>query len=224
MSKLFCINTITNFKDIIFDPFGKPFMEKNPDIEIFNIVDDTLLKETIANKGVTSSVLRRMFNYMTAACESGADCVMGTCTSVNAAAKYLRPLSPVPYLNIDEPVAREAVKAGKRIGVIATLPTSPGAIIRLMEENAAEMGKSISITTKIADGAFDVLCAGNRPKHDEMVNECLYALQKEVDIIVFAQISISLLKHEPVSVPLFKIGNSGYEEAKRLIEERRAQK
>jgi len=224
MSKLFCINTITNFKDIIFDPFGKPFMEKNPDIEIFNIMDDTLLKETIANKGITSSALRRMFNYMTAACEAGADCVMGTCTSVNAAAKYLRPLSPVPYLNIDEPVAREAVKAGKRIGVLATLPTSPGAIIRLMEENAAEMGKSISITTKIADGAFDVLCAGNRAKHDEMLNECLYSLQKEVDIIVFAQISMSLLKHEPVSVPLFKIGNSGYEEAKRLIEERKSKK
>ncbi len=224
MSKLFCINTITNFKDIIFDPFGKPFMEKNPDIEIFNIMDDTLLKETIANKGITSSVLRRMFNYMTAACEAGADCVMGTCTSVNAAAKYLRPLSPVPYLNIDEPVAREAVKAGKRIGVLATLPTSPGAIIRLMEENAAELGKNISITTKVADGAFDVLCAGNRAKHDEMVNECLYSLQKEVDIIVFAQISMSLLKHESVGVPLFKIGNSGYEEAKRMIEERKANK
>ncbi len=220
MGKLFCINTISNFKDIIFDPFGKPFMEANPDVEIFNIVDDTLLRETVANGGVTGSTLRRVYNYATAAVEAGADCIMGTCTSVNAAAKYLRPLLPVPYMNIDEPVAREAVKAGTRIGVLATLPTSPKAIIRLLEESAAANGKELSITTRVAQGAFDVLCSGDRAKHDEMVNENLYALAKEVDIVVFAQISMSLLRHEPVAVPVFKIGESGYLEAKRLMDER----
>lgn len=220
MGKLFCINTISNYKDIIFDPFGKPFMEANPGLEIYNIMDDTLLKETVANGGVTPSVLRRIYSYMTAAVESGADCIMGTCTSVNAAAKYLRPLSPVPYMNIDEPVARAAVEAGGKIGVLATLPTSPRAIIRLLEENAAEMGKKLEITTRVAAGAFDVLCSGDRAKHDEMVNENLYALAKEVDIIVFAQISMSLLKHEAVKVPVFKIGASGYAEAKRLMDEK----
>lgn len=219
MGKLFCINTISNYKDIIFDPFGKPFMDSHPGLEIFNIVDDTLLKETVANGGVTGSVLRRINSYMTAAVEAGADCIMGTCTSVNAAAKYLRPLSPVPYLNIDEPVAKEAVKAGARIGVLATLPTSPRAIIRLLEEEALAIGKKITITTRVAEGAFDVLCSGDRSKHDEMVNANLYSLAKEVDIIVFAQISMSLLKHEPVAVPVFKIGASGYAEALRLMDE-----
>ncbi len=217
MSKLFLLNTITNFKEIIYDPFGKPFAEANPDIEVFNIMDDTLLKETQVAGGITKSVMRRMYNYTMQAVECGADCVMGTCTSVNMAAKYIRPLAPIPVINIDEPLAREAVKAGKKIGVLATLPTSPGAIIRLLEENAKEQGKEIEIVTKVAEGAFDVLCAGDRAKHDEMICENLYTLAKEVDIIVFAQISMSLLKHDPVDVPIFKIGESGFAEAKRLI-------
>ena len=217
MKKLFLLNTITNFKDIIFDLHAAPFQAENPDIEIFNIMDDTLLKETVANGGITPKVIRRMYNYTMQAIECGADCVMGTCTSVNAAAKYIRPLVDIPVLNIDEPLAREAVKAGKKIGVLATLPTSPGAIIRLMNENAAEQGLNIEIVTKVAEGAFDVLCAGDRAKHDEMINENLYSLAKEVDAIVFAQISMSMLKHDPVDVPLFKIGKSGFEEAKRLM-------
>ncbi|MGL5722518.1 MAG: aspartate/glutamate racemase family protein [Brevinema sp.] len=217
MKKLFLLNTITNFKDIIFDPFGKPFMEENPDIEVYNIVDDTLLKETVARGGVTDSVIRRMYNYTMQAIESGADCVMGTCTSVNMAAKYIRPLSPIPVLNIDEPLAKEAVRSAKKIGVLATLPTSPTAIIRLLNENAHEMKKDIEIVPLVADGAFDILCTGDRAKHDEMVNENLYKLSKEVDAVVFAQISMSLLKHEPVDCPIFKIGKSGFEEAKRLI-------
>lgn len=219
MSKLFLLNTISNYKDIIYDPFGKPFAEANPDIEVFNIMDDTLLKETQVEGKITKAVIRRMYNYAMQAVECGADCVMGTCTSVNMAAKYIRPLLPVPMINIDEPLAREAVKAGKKIGVLATLPTSPGAIIRLLEENAKEMGKEIEIVTRVAEGAFDVLCSGDRAKHDEMVCANLYELAKEVDIIVFAQISMSLLKHDPVDVPLFKIGESGFAEAKRLIEE-----
>lgn len=217
MKKLFLLHTITNFKDIIFDPFAKLFIEENPDIEVYNIMDDTLLKETMSSGGITTSVIRRLYNYTMQAVESGADCVMVTCTSVNMAAKHIRALAPIPVLNIDEPLAREAVKAGKKIGVLATLPTSPSAMIRLLEENARESKKDIEITTMVAEGAFDVLCSGDRAKHDIMVNENLYKLSKEVDIIVFAQISMSLLVHDKVDCPIFKIGKSGFEEAKKLI-------
>ena len=40
---LYTINTVNNFMDIIFNPFGKPFANANPDIEVYNIMDDSLL-------------------------------------------------------------------------------------------------------------------------------------------------------------------------------------
>ena len=214
---LYTINTVNNFMDIIFNPFGKPFAEANPDIEVYNIMDDSLLVDTRKYSGMTPIIASRMLNYAKAAEASGADGVICTCTSVNHATKMIRPLLNIPMINIEEPVAEMAAKSGKRIGVMGTIPTSPGAISWEIEEKAAEMGKEIEIVPVVVDGAFDVLCAGDRDKHDEMVCEALYKLSKEVDCIAFAQISMSLLKHEPVDVPLFKIGASGFDKIKELM-------
>lgn len=214
---LYTINTVNNFMDIIFNPFGKPFAEANPDIEVYNIMDDSLLVDTRKYNGMTPTIASRMLNYAKAAEASGADGVICTCTSVNHATKMIRPLLNIPVINIEEPVAEMAAKSGKRIGVMGTIPTSPGAISWEIEEKAAEMGKEIEIVPVVVDGAFDVLCAGDRDKHDEMVCEALYKLSKEVDCIAFAQISMSLLKHEPVDVPLFKIGASGFDKIKELM-------
>ena len=214
---LYTINTVNNFMDIIFNPFGKPFAEENSDIEVYNIMDDSLLVDTRRYNGMTPVIASRMLNYAKAAESSGADGVICTCTSVNHATKMIRPLLNIPMINIEEPVAEMAARSGKRIGVMGTIPTSPGAISWEIEEKAAEMGKEIEIVPVVVDGAFDVLCAGDREKHDEMVCEALYKLSKEVDCIAFAQISMSLLKHEPVDVPLFKIGASGFDKIKELM-------
>ncbi len=214
---LYTINTVNNFMDIIFNPFGKPFAEENSDIEVYNIMDDSLLVDTRRYNGMTPVIASRMLNYAKAAEASGADGVICTCTSVNHATKMIRPLLNIPMINIEEPVAEMAAKSGKRIGVMGTIPTSPGAISWEIEEKAAELGKEIEIVPVVVDGAFDVLCTGDRDKHDEMVCEALYKLSKEVDCIAFAQISMSLLKHEPVDVPLFKIGASGFDKIKELM-------
>ncbi len=78
-----------------------------------------------------------------------------------------------------------------KIGVLATLPTSPKGTCRLLNEEAAAQKKDIEIVTSVAEGAFDALVAGDVKKHDEMVTEALFKLAKEVDVITFAQISMS---------------------------------
>ena len=204
------------FLDVIYNPFIKPFKQDNPEIKINNIVDDSLLNDTRDYGGMTTVIANRVFNYAKAAEVSGADGVLVTCTSVNKATKMIRPLLTIPILNIEEPVAEMAVRDGKRIGVLATLTTSPKAISDVIREKACEAGKDIEIVERVADGAFDALRAGDRKKHDEMVCKALYELAEEVDVIAFAQISMSLLKHEPVKIPLHKIGISGLERMKEL--------
>ena len=210
MKKLYTINTVNNFMDLIFKPFGVPFAENNKDIEIFNIMDDSLLKETLAKGGVTSQICNRMLFYAQAAQTSGADGILVTCTSVNEATKHIRRFLNIPILNIEEPVAEMAVLNGQRIGIMGTIPTSPGAIGRVIKEKADGLNKEVEIVNVVVDGAFTVLCSGDRKKHDEMVCEALYRLSKKVDVIAFAQISMSLLQHEPIDIPLYKIGTSGF--------------
>ena len=103
--------------------------------------------------------------------------------------------------------------------MLGTLPTSPGAISRVIQEKADEIGKKIEIIPAIADGAFDILREGNRAKHDDLVRAKVKELAKEVDVIAFAQISMALIdvNENEVGVPVYKIGNSGLEKMKRLM-------
>lgn len=221
MKKLYTINTneAPVFLDVIYNPFLAKFKEENPDIEVINIIDDSLLNDTRKYDGMTPVIATRMLNYARAAEASGADGVLVTCTSVNQATKYIRPLLTIPILNIEEPVAEMCVQNGTRIGVLGTLPTSPGAISRVIQEKADEIGKKIEIIPAIADGAFDILREGNRAKHDDLVRAKVKELAKEVDVIAFAQISMALIdvNENEVGVPVYKIGNSGLEKMKRLM-------
>lgn len=216
--KLCLIHTINKFMDIIYNPFAKPFLEENPDVEIFNIMDDSLLAETLKEGQINNAIAGRILNYVYSASRAGADAAMITCTSVNEAAKYARRFSEIPVFNIDEPVARMTVDAGTRIGVLATLPTSPKATMRLLDEEALQKGKKIEMIPRVVEGAFDILISGDRKRHDEMVAQALYKLAEEVDVITFAQISMSLVPHEDCGKPIFKIGRSGFEEARRILD------
>lgn len=204
---------------MIYEPFAKPFEEKHPDIKIYNIMDDSLLEETRIYDGMTPAIASRMLNYAKAAEASGASGVLVTCTSVNQATKYIRPLLNIPILNIEEPVAELAVENGTRIGILGTLPTSPAAIGRVIREKAREMGKAVALEPVVVDGAFDVLCSGDVERHDAMVCEALEGLAKRVDVIAFAQISMSLINIPKVDVPVYMIGQTGFDKILAMMEE-----
>ena len=191
MKKLYTVNTVNNFMGMIYDPFAKPFEEKHPDLKIYNIMDDSLLEETRIYDGMTPAIASRMLNYAKAAEASGASGVLVTCTSVNQATKYIRPLLNIPILNIEEPVAELAVENGTRIGILGTLPTSPAAIGRVIREKAREMGKAVA----------------------------LEGLAKRVDVIAFAQISMSLINIPKVDVPVYMIGQTGFDKILAMMEE-----
>lgn len=222
MRKLYTINTVNNFMEMIYTPFAKPFEEKNQDFKIYNIMDDSLLADTRTYDGMTPTIASRMLHYAKAAEDSGAEGIIVTCTSVNQATKYIKPLLNIPIINIEEPVAEMAVENGRKIGILATLPTSPAAIGRVIQEKAAELGKEVELVNRVAEGAFDILCEGDREKHDEMVREELYKLAQEVDVIAFAQISMSLIRFDKtkVPVPVYMIGESGFEKIRNMMEDR----
>lgn len=217
MKTLALLHTIANWQSLIYEPFAVPFSAEHPDVRIINLMDDSLLQETTAAGKPTPAVIRRIGRMVEAAADAGADAAMVTCTSVNAAARILRPMARIPLFNIDEPNAEQAVRGGGKIGIIATLPTSPPATAALLQAIASEQGKTIEVKTVVVEGAFAILSAGDRAKHDALVCEKLYQLQNEVDAIVFAQVSMGKVMHTPLKVPVFKIGKSGFDRAAILL-------
>lgn len=162
-----------------------------PGVNVFNIVDDSLIKSVIANGEMNTLTARRVVDYVGSAEAAGADYIMVTCSSIGAAVETAATLTKVPVLRVDQPMADLAVQTGKRIGVIATLPTTLGPTSDLVKRRAAIAGKEIELTSKLCDGAFEALMSGNAALHDEMVAKALKELSFDVDVILLAQASMA---------------------------------
>ncbi len=171
--------------------FQKLCSEYLPDVNVFNIVDDSLIKDVIARNELTKLTSRRVVGHVSSAEAAGADLILVTCSSIGAAIEAAADLTAVPVLRVDQPMADLAVQTGRRIGVIATLPTTLGPTSDLVKRRAAIAGKDIELTSVLCEGAFEALMGGSPEKHDETVAKALIALSTEVDVIVLAQASMS---------------------------------
>ena len=162
-----------------------------PGVQTFNIVDDSLIKNVIKCGELTPDTARRVVNYVASADAAGADYILVTCSSIGAAVEASAALTKVPVLRVDQPMADKAVQIGKKIGVIATLPTTLGPTSDLVKRRAAVAGKEIELTSVLCEGAFEALMSGDAAKHDEMVASALKTLSQQVDVILLAQASMA---------------------------------
>lgn len=162
-----------------------------PDVAVFNIVDDSLIKDVIKKNELTKVTAKRVVDHISSAAVAGADFILVTCSSIGAAIEAAAELTPVPVLRVDQPMADLAVATGQKIGVIATLPTTLGPTSDLVKRRAAIAGKEIELTAVLCEGAFEALMSGDAAKHDESVSKALIELSKKVDVIVLAQASMS---------------------------------
>jgi len=210
------IHTVSWYNKSVNAPFVDPWLKKNPDVRVFNIMDDSLLCESLKHDGATRAVLKRIQFYSLAAEAMGADVAMCSCTTVGEATRLARQYVSIPVFNIDEPMAHEAVRKGRRIGIIATVPTSPAATMRQLEYAAQEAGVPISIKVAVSEKAFAYLQRGKIDKHNELVHREMDKLAPKVDVLVLGQISLAQIKHR-TRVPVLQVGHSGLAEARRLL-------
>lgn len=176
------------------------------DIKVFNIVDDSLIKNTIESGKMTPDTARRVVDYVGSAEAAGADYILVTCSSIGAAVESSVPLTKVPVLRVDQPMADKAVQMGKRIGVVATLSTTLEPTSDFVRRRAIAAGKEIELTSKLCEGAFDALMGGHPEIHDEKVASALKELAQKVDVILLAQASmarvVDQLSEEDKKVPI----------------------
>jgi Asp/Glu/hydantoin racemase len=162
-----------------------------PNVNVFNLVDDSLIKDVIAQGELRPQVARRVAQHVAAAEDAGADFILVTCSSIGSAVETAASLASVPVLRVDQPMADRAVNEGRRIGVIATLPTTLEPTADLIRRRAAAAGKDIELISRLCNGAFEALMSGDAATHDRLVASALRELTKEVDVIALAQASMA---------------------------------
>jgi Asp/Glu/hydantoin racemase len=164
---------------------------KLPGVSVFNLVDDSLIRDVIAHGHLRPKTARRVAQLIASAEDAGADYIMVTCSSIGAAVETAANLVTVPVLRVDQPMADQAIATASRIGVIATLPTTLEPTADLLRRRAHAAGKEINLTTRLCEGAFDALMSGDSKTHDMLVGNALRELSIEVEVIALAQASMA---------------------------------
>ncbi len=185
--KVSVIHTVASSVPVI----AKLFAEIIPEVELVSMLDDSLLNDVIKVGQVTPDITKRFVEYAIIAAENGSGLILNACSSIGETIYTAQKVVKVPIYRIDFAMAEEAVRIGGKIGVLATLPTTVGPTVRLIEKTANEMGTSVSINSHVCTGAFQALSAGREGEHDNTVSGAIEKMAQEVKVIVLAQASMA---------------------------------
>lgn len=167
--------------------------ERAPDVRVINLLDDSLLPDVMRAGQPTPGVTERLRAYAQSAVNAGADAILCCCSSVGGVVEQLRGEVRVPFLRIDEPMAEQAVQAGPRVGVIATVASTLNPTANLIERAAARVGRAAHVERVLVQGAYDALIGGQPEQHDALVTDALAGLATRADVVVLAQASMARL-------------------------------
>lgn len=197
------------------------FRAQLPEVEMINIIDDSLLEEALANGAATHDVAARMCDYYQNLQDLGCVCALNQCSSVGECSDVAGQMIKIPVFKIDRPMAKKAAELGERIAVIATACSTVEPSSRLVETEAAKLGKKVTVDRCFVEGAYDFLLkTGDKARHNQMVVERVEQAAMDHDVIVLAQGSMyhlmPLLSH--IKVPVLTSLESGVAQIREYLD------
>ncbi|WP_136056192.1 aspartate/glutamate racemase family protein [Microbacterium sp. K24] len=187
---------------VVIPPVADLAREHLPGTATVNYLDDKIVAD-LGDPERAASVPERLIDLAQAARAGGADLVMFTCSSISHLAGPTADAVGIPVLRIDEAMADDAVTAGERIAVLATLPTTLTPTLALLRERAELAGRAPEFVSEVVAGAFEAVAGGDRATHDRLVGGAIERLAADADVVVLAQASMaSAAEGVDVSVPV----------------------
>ncbi|WP_378954411.1 aspartate/glutamate racemase family protein [Pelosinus sp. sgz500959] len=158
--------------------------------EIISYQDPSILAEVREAGYVTAPPAARLIGmYMKAVCD-GADAILNICSSVGEVADSAQDVARytgIPIVRVDEDMCRDAVRQGKRIGVMATLPTTLAPTKNTIMRVAREMNQHVELVDVLVDGGFGL----DQEQFKELMSKYAGEICDNVDVILFAQGSMA---------------------------------
>lgn len=164
-----------------------------PTADCFHILNESLLQDLL--RGAPQPlVYRRVVDQIVLAAQAQPDLIVVTCSSISPAVDIARSFVRQPILKIDDPMMAEAVRSGPRIGLLCTAASTVEPSSALLHVHAAEQRRDITIKTVLRPEAYQALMAGDRARHDAILDEVATEISNEVDVLVLAQASLAHLR------------------------------
>jgi Asp/Glu/hydantoin racemase len=157
---------------------------------VSNLLDDSLFAWVREAGGVVPEmydVFRNLTRHMAG---RGADGILFTCSAFRQVIDACIDEFELPILKPNDAMIAQALDAGRRIAVMATVgPTIPSISVEI-EEMAARRGQHVELVPYVVERAFDALAGGDAATHDRLVAERARDISG-CDAIVLAQFTLS---------------------------------
>ncbi|MCH4192656.1 MAG: aspartate/glutamate racemase family protein [Butyrivibrio sp.] len=189
------------------------------DAEILKYADGTIIAEARDAGYVTAGAAARLVTMYMKAVQDGADAILNLCSSVGEVADASQDLAKylgVPIVRVDEEMCREAVRNGKRIGVLATLQTTLEPTKNTLRRVAREAGRRV----ELVDGVFDAFGADADKFNELMLEKGKEMAAEHVDVIVLCQGSMAFGEkylHDVLGIPVLSSPRFGAAELRKAL-------
>lgn len=124
------------------------------------------------------------------AAEAKVDGILLSCSVFSPYVPLVSHFFTVPIVSVDRDMLEQAVSAGEKIGVIATVAAAGPTTAQQIEKIARSRGKKVQVHVALCPKAFAKL-QSDPEGHDRLIRENAAALAADVDVIVLAQISMA---------------------------------
>jgi hypothetical protein len=177
------------------EPTLHAFAQRWPEAETFDLLDDSLSRDLVADRGLTPAMIDRFLQLgrYAAACGAGGrltDAILFTCSAFGPAIEQVKRALALPVLNPNEAANEAALRVGRRIGVLATFEPSLAPMVKDLQDLADARGISIVVEGRLARGALAELRAGRPDAHDAAIANAA-ASCTNVEVIILGQFSMA---------------------------------
>ena len=169
--------------------FTRLLADADPDATGTHVVDESLLADARA-AGIDDALRDRILERLHVLSE-GVDAILCTCPTISGAAESLAPRAGVPVVRIDRPMARHAVAAGRRIGVVAAVASTIEPTLALLREEATASAVDVELVPRPCLDAWPHFEREDIDAYLSAVARHVDAVAADVDVVVLAQASMA---------------------------------
>lgn len=180
--------------EVAVDPVAAAFTQLWPEARCTNLLEDSLSPDRAAEIGDISAVMSKRIGALADyAFLTGANGILFTCSAFGPAIDLAGARLSVPVLKPNEAMFADAMKKGRRIGMLATFGPAVETMNAEFRDAAREAGIQAELETLLVPGALDALKGGDAQTHNRLVAEMAPKL-KHCDAIMLAHFSTSRAK------------------------------
>lgn len=162
----------------------------NEDIQFVTIANPLLIHETIQAGEVTPGAARGLMRAYMGLIDAGVDLIVSVCSTMGDVAELVKPAMRamrVPFIRVDEAMAKDAVSRYGRVAVIYGSKPVMGPNRRLIEKAATETNSTAAVSHILLEN----VAGPSRQHFIDAVAAAVAAEKEKPEVIVLTQTSMT---------------------------------